>query len=90
MAMGKATLVPAYESIREVIEHGRNGMLFESDDENHFVVVLRELITNKKLLKSLGVNARRDILKKYTWHQNALRIEREVDRIRPSLSNTPA
>lgn len=82
MAMGKAVLVPAYESIKEVIEHGKNGMLFEPEEKNNFLLVLRQMIKNKNLLEILRENSRRDVLKNYTWRDNALQIERAVNCIR--------
>lgn len=64
MAMGKAILVPAYESIKEVIRHRENGMLFIPDDEESFIANLKELIDNRELLLSIGKNAKKRSFKK--------------------------
>jgi len=75
MAMSKPVLAPSCEGIKEVIEHGKNGMLFEKDNEDHFLFVLKQMIENRDLLESLGATARIDVLGKYTWSKNVLRIE---------------
>ncbi len=82
MAMGKAILVPAYESIKEVVRDGENGMLFEPDDESHLFIRLQELVENKELLRFLGKNARQEILEKHTWHNNARQIEDIASRLK--------
>ncbi len=87
MAMGKAVLVPAYESLGEVIEHGKNGMLFDPNNDHHFLSLLKQMVKNKELLKSLAENARRDVLRNYTWRKNALQIEKWLQRIRHRRSS---
>ncbi len=74
MAMGKALLVPAYESIKEVIEHGENGLLFDPGDEIDFVKGITTIIEDHQLRESLGQRARYDVLKSHTWSQNARQI----------------
>ena len=81
MAMGKAVLVPAYEAICEVVDHGRNGMLFEPGSEKDFLNVLTSMIDNKANLKNISENARNDVLQNYTWQNNALTIENEFNHL---------
>jgi len=78
MAMGKAVLAPAYESIQEVVRSGENGILFEPDNRESFYYSLEHILMNRNILKSLGDIARKDVSDNYTWQHNAEIIEREV------------
>lgn len=82
MAMGKPVLAPGYDSIKEVIKNGWNGMLFEPNNNEDLLNVLEEVFKNGDLLKTLGANAAKDVLENYTWRKNALQIEAEIEKIR--------
>jgi glycosyltransferase involved in cell wall biosynthesis len=78
MAMGKAVLAPAYESIQEVIRSGENGVLFKPDNRESFCNSLEQLLMDQNVLKSLGDAAKKDIFANYTWRHNAEMIEWKV------------
>ena len=80
MAMGKTVVVPDYESLKEVVEDGENGFIFNADDYNSLYNILVKLIKNPILCESVREKAREGILKKYTWRQNALIIEKEYNK----------
>lgn len=75
MAMGKATLVPALGQIKEVIQDGHNGLLFEPGDRAAMQHKLLTLIENEDWRQELGANARRTIEAGWTWDIQASRIE---------------
>jgi glycosyltransferase involved in cell wall biosynthesis len=74
MAMGKAVLVPGYDSLQEVIRHRENGLLFVPENDDSFLDNLRELLTTAPLIRVLGEQARRTALETHTWRHNALAI----------------
>lgn len=83
MAMGKAIVVPAYPSLLEVIEHGRNGLCFQPDNMIDLATVLSKLITDKILRKNLGEAAKSIALEKHTWRNNAEHIIHKKNKTRP-------
>lgn len=82
MAMGKAVVAPAYDSIREVVSHEKNGLLFTPNSEEELQDNLIRLINNVQLLERLGKSAKDKILKHHTWNRNALDIESAAVQLR--------
>jgi glycosyltransferase involved in cell wall biosynthesis len=72
MAAGKAVLASRIGQIAEIIEEERNGCLFDPDSHDEMIEKILMLIQNPKLRKSMGRQAREDVLKYYTWDRNAL------------------
>lgn len=66
--MGAATVASDVGPYKEVIDHGRNGLLAknEGDWEKH----LTYLINNPKERKQMAIEARKDFLDKYTLEKN--------------------
>lgn len=52
---------------REIISHGQDGFLFQSNDFYDFVKKLEELLKNQERLREIGENARRKVEKEYNW-----------------------
>jgi L-malate glycosyltransferase len=52
---------------RDIIEHGKNGLLIPPASPTSIADTIVELWTNNDLRKDLGKNARETILKKFTW-----------------------
>ncbi|NOX87879.1 MAG: glycosyltransferase family 4 protein [Calditrichaeota bacterium] len=71
MAMEKAILAPDMENIRDILKDGHNALLFRPDDSASLKEKLLLLIRDADLRKSLGKNARRDVVEKFTWMRNA-------------------
>jgi glycosyltransferase involved in cell wall biosynthesis len=74
MAMGKPIIASNLGQIRDVIEDGRTGLLNEPGNYEELAENILILLENEKLRKELGLNARKEVEKKYTWEQNVRQI----------------
>ena len=72
MACGLPVLASNVGQMPEIIEPGRNGMLFENTPEALRACLL-EAASRRPALKTLGANARADVVTRYNWHQVARR-----------------
>ncbi|KAA3613241.1 MAG: glycosyltransferase family 1 protein [Calditrichaeota bacterium] len=71
MAMEKAILAPDMPNIKDMIENGKNGVLFTPDDADSLKKNLLQLIENNESRIKVGKQARQDVLEKFTWSNNA-------------------
>ncbi len=75
MAMGKPILTPRMGQNAELIQHGENGLLYEPDDTNEMLTLLRLLIQDAHLRARLGQTAlARCRETNWTWERNAAAI----------------
>jgi glycosyltransferase involved in cell wall biosynthesis len=74
MAAGKPILCSDLPVLREIIQHGRNGLLVAPDDPDAWLAALKQLLVNPTERAQLGINARSDFLAKHTWQQRARRV----------------
>ncbi|MFO7956947.1 MAG: glycosyltransferase family 4 protein [Candidatus Brocadiia bacterium] len=88
MAMAKPVVVPATPAIEEVIEHGRTGMLFDTDHYASFAAVVQRLAGDTGLRSHLGRAARRRVLQEHTWRRNAERVLDFVQEIKQASGGT--
>lgn len=73
MALGKATVAPAYESVRRVITDGTDGLTFRPDDGDDMRRALLELIEDPARRRAIGAAARRTMVERFTWDHVAER-----------------
>lgn len=74
-AMGKPVITPRMGQSEELIQHGENGLLYEPDDVETMLVVLRLLIQDADLRLRLGRAAqKRSHEVAWTWEQHAAAI----------------
>ncbi len=71
MAMEKAIIVPPLGQNSQVISHGVSGFLIESEDTQKIASTIVVLANDDALCRSLGKNAREEVLRNYTWSRNA-------------------
>jgi len=77
MAMGKAILAPAQANIKEVLQDGKDSILFNPRDHDAFVESLDVLCKKPELRTQLGHEARVNLIgSDYTWAGNARRVEK--------------
>jgi glycosyltransferase involved in cell wall biosynthesis len=76
MAMGKAIVASNLNQIGEILEHEKTALLIEPNDEKILAEALNGLIKNQSLQKNLGINARNEVFKNYTWDKH---VEKIVD-----------
>jgi len=74
MAMGKPIVAPDVPPIRDVVEDGRTGVLFERGNAAQAQKAIERLIENGHLRQDLGRKACAEVVRSYTWDQNAERI----------------
>jgi len=67
LSSGKAVVSSKMGQIGEVIRDGNNGFLCEPDNIPQMNNKIAELIRNPHLIKKVGEQARKDVLKDYTW-----------------------
>ena len=69
-AMGKAIVAPDTQSVRDVIENGKDGLLVKSGCE-FLSSALMKLIDNPALRTEIGITFKKKIENRYTWIKNA-------------------
>ena len=74
MSMGKPVIAPAMDNIRDIIEDGRNGTLFEPGKVGTLTAAMRSLVEDVQLRRALGERARRSVVDRFNWRCNALAI----------------
>ena len=88
MSMGKAVVAPAMENIRDIVDDGETGLLFEPGDAGALESRLSRLQANEALRQELGRRARSRVVERFNWRFNALRVVDEatafLGRVRPS------
>lgn len=67
MALGKAVLGSSVGGLRELIEPGHNGLLFQSGDSDDFCKQVSLLLSDASLRSRLGQEARRTVLQQKDW-----------------------
>ena len=67
MAMGVAVVAPAMENIRDVLSDRVNGLLFEPGSSDALVTCLRQLLDDRALRETLGVEAQQSVRRERTW-----------------------
>lgn len=79
MAMEKVVLVSNVGGLTEIVRDQRNGLIFSKGDKADFIAKLEYAIERIQNLKALGIQARKDVLEKYTW-RNSRDVLRKVYR----------
>ena len=74
MAMGKPIIATSLGQINELLADG-GGILVEPGDSARLVKEFNRLIEDHNLLRTMGLIARTRVLTKYTWEQNAERVD---------------
>jgi len=74
MAMGRCVVAPDQPNIREVIDDGRNGLLFSPGDKKELKTVLLRAIGDDARRQALGKNALETVFSRgFLWSMNAQR-----------------
>jgi glycosyltransferase involved in cell wall biosynthesis len=79
MAVERAVVGSRIGQIKEVIDDGRNGMLFEPDSVEDLQRVLTTLLQSEPLRKQLGQQGRHDVTNLHSWDANVARILEALD-----------
>jgi glycosyltransferase involved in cell wall biosynthesis len=71
MASGKAVVAPSVAPVLDVLEDGRNGLVFKAHDGEALFQSLARAVKDEGLRRRLGEAARADVERKHTWDRNA-------------------
>jgi glycosyltransferase involved in cell wall biosynthesis len=74
MAMEKPVIASGIGQIKEIVDDGRTGLLFEAGNSRDLAEKIMSLRDNPELMKGMGTEARKSILHKRTWKNNASEI----------------
>jgi glycosyltransferase involved in cell wall biosynthesis len=81
LAMGKAVVAPDMDNIRDIISHGRTGILFAPQSASAMGDALRRLVDDDHLRRALGEEGRRSVIERFNWRSNASRIVAEAEEL---------
>jgi glycosyltransferase involved in cell wall biosynthesis len=82
MASGRAVLAARLGQIAQVIEDGRNGLLYDPADRRDFACRLFQLLSEPAMRSGLGAAARRTVEERYTWDHNAKLVSEVLESVR--------
>lgn len=75
LAAGVPTLAPDQPNLRENVQHGHNGLLFQPGDVGDLVQQLRRLCGDRAFARQLGANGLQSLReRRWTWTGNAERV----------------
>jgi len=73
MACGKAVIASKFGGIRNVIEHGENGLLVDPSNSSEFADAMIRLLENPERTKIIGNNAYKTVQDNFSWEAIATR-----------------
>ncbi len=73
MACGKAVIASKFGGIRNVIEHGENGLLVDPSNTSEFADAMIRLLENPEKTKSIGQKAYKTVQDNFSWEAIAER-----------------
>jgi glycosyltransferase involved in cell wall biosynthesis len=74
MAAGRPTVAAAIGQIRDVVEDGRTGVLYEPGDADALAAALVGLFADPARSHAIGAAAREVVLERHTWDAVAARV----------------
>ncbi len=74
MSSGKATVATRVGQVAEIIQDGKNGLLFDPDRANELTEKVLSLVDSAEKRRQMGEQARRDVLANWTWERMAHRM----------------
>lgn len=74
MSCGLPVIATKVGYVKEYIIDKQNGMFFPKNNDLVLSLKLEQLINNKKMRETLGKNARKTALKKFSWDRTAEKI----------------
>jgi glycosyltransferase involved in cell wall biosynthesis len=71
MASGLPVIATSIAGNRELVQHGKNGLLVRPDDPEQLADALLELINESELRQHMGFSGRALVERGYSWRQIA-------------------
>ena len=73
MACGRPVIASKLGGIRNVLEHGKTGLLVDPSDREEFADAMKELLSDKEKAGEIGKNAHKLVLDEFSWEAIAER-----------------
>lgn len=70
MAVGKPIIATKFPGITEVLDDGRNGLLYEVTSVDDFISCVLRILNNSEFAARLSLNAKNDFFSKYSIEKN--------------------
>lgn len=90
MAMGKAVLVSSVQALRDIVDDGATGLVFEKGNARALAAALRRLAVDGALRRSLGERAHAEVTAAFTWRQRAAEVARWAEHVSAEREEAPA
>lgn len=71
MAQAKPVIVPDYSPLLDVVENGKQGLIFNRNDVASLSDKLKEVVTQPELCTEMAKKARESVELEYNWQSNA-------------------
>ncbi|MFO7889392.1 MAG: glycosyltransferase [bacterium] len=78
MAAGKSVVATSIGQIKEIIEDGVNGLLYEAENYDAMLKKTNLLLQDNALCKRIGKEARKTIEDNYTWKHTAKKLDQII------------
>ncbi len=82
MSMGRPVIASDLDSFKEVIEDGRNGFLFDQENDESLALKLKAIMDRKEDLPKISANAMKDMMEHFNWDNIATQTEKVYFRLR--------
>lgn len=82
MSMARPVVAPALDNIRDLIEDGVTGLLFEPGSTAALAGALSRLMEDPPLRRALGEHGRQRVIERLNWRRNAESIASHAERLR--------
>jgi glycosyltransferase involved in cell wall biosynthesis len=79
MSMGKPVVVPDYPPLRDVVSDGEEGCIFRARNVQEMADCLEMLLTDMTAYRRMAEQARRKIVSKHNWLDNAKAILNHIE-----------
>jgi glycosyltransferase involved in cell wall biosynthesis len=81
MALGAVPIAPDYPPIREIIDDGQTGLVFEPRNPNRFAGSILRLAKDDSLRARLSNAAKNEVIQRRNWARNAAEILELVQKV---------
>lgn len=81
MSCGLPVITTNVGSIKEYVKDNFNGIIFENGNAYQLAKKLDYLLSNEHIRKTIGQNARRTIINRFTWEATASKIKDAFDKL---------
>lgn len=85
MSMGRGIVASDLGQLSVVLEHGRTAWLVKPGDTESLKNGLKKLIDDEETRNRLGMNARSEVMEKYTWKIHVKRIAEKIRNINKEI-----